>query len=96
MVLSSSPSADASLSHYSNTQELLKSLYRATSAYFQHTSPGNDDVDLLMEDPPLSPSNIYDMHSSTITETSTENAFVDRLRSIQQTGKSMVLMNSSG
>ena len=95
MVLSSSPSANTTPSDSSNAEGVLQSLYRAVSSPF---SPGNGDLDatLLEEDSLLSSSDNGGMVLPTMTATPTEGSMIDRLRSVQQSGKSVGLMDSSG
>ena len=94
MVLSSPPSADTTPDS-SNPERVLQSLYCAVSAPF---SPGTGELDatLLEKDSPLSSSDISGMNIPTMTTTPTEGSMIDRLRSVQQSGKSVGLMNSSG
>ena len=95
MVLSSPPSANTTPSDSSNAEGVLQSLYRAVSSPF---SPGNGDLDatLLEEDPLLSSSDNGDMVLPTMTATPTEGYMIDRLPSVQQSDKSVGLMDSSG
>ena len=95
MVLPSSPSANTTPSDSSNAEGVLQSLYHAVSAPF---TPGNGNLDttLLMEEPPLSYSDIGGMDIPTITITPAEGSMIDRLCLVQQSGKSVGLMDSSG
>ena len=85
MVLSSSPSANTTPSDSSNAEEMLQSLYRAASASSLFTSPSNgeSDTNLLMEDPPLSSSDIGGMVNPAMKATPTEASLVNKLRSAQ-------------
>ena len=95
MVLTSPPSANTTPSDSSNAEGVLQSLYRAVSAPFS-LSTGDLDVTLLEKDPSVSSSDTGGMVLPTMTVTPTEGSMIDRLRSVQQSGKSVGLMDSSG
>ena len=95
MVLTPPSSTNTTPLDSSNAEGVLQSLYRAAFAPF---NPGNGDLDatLLEEDQLLSSSDTGGMVISTISATSMEGSMIDKLRSVQQSGKSAGLMNSSG
>ena len=95
MVLSSPLSTNTTPSDSSSAEGVLQSLYRAVSVPFS-PGKGNLDATLIEEHLPLSSSETSGMVIPTMTATPTEGSMIDRLRSVQQSDKSVGLMNSSG
>ena len=95
IVLSSPPSTNTTPSDSSSAEGVLQSLYRAVSVPFS-PGKGNSDATLIEESLPLSSSDTGGMVILTMTATPTEGSIIDRLRSVQQSDKSVGLMDSSG
>ena len=94
MVFYSSSSNDITPLDSSNTKEVLQSLYRAVPVPF---TPGNGNLDatLFMKDPSLSSFDTGGTDIPTMTVTSTEDPNIYRSRSVQKSGKSVGVIDSS-